>query len=296
MHTSQRYQCPHAKQRSACPGCGAHTSAHLPTHSGCCSACHEPVSRGGAHAGRGLTGAVRPTGDQNPHKQGGAAARLPALLLAQRADQVGQAQARVQQQQRHLGRMPLVQLDALHADQRARVALVLEVDWRLACATSACVSTRQGWTLGRNWYRRRHTPRRAPPPPALLSYCGYYQAFPEREGCSWGVVLPQAPAGLSIWLQNASMRSTQLHASPQTQSCQSCHRQALPAMHPVGNRTVSSVHPANACPTTHSLCVATRGMRRLPLRITGLSSMCSRQAWSRASVGGSAPELSSSVK
>lgn len=69
----------------------------------------------------------------HPEKQGGAPARLPAALLAQRSDEVGQAQAGVQQQQRHLGRVPLVQLDALHPDQRARVALVLEVDRRLAC-------------------------------------------------------------------------------------------------------------------------------------------------------------------
>ena len=70
-------------------------------------------------------------------------ARLPAAALAQRGDQVGQTQARFQQQQRHLGRVPLMQLQALHADQRARMALVLEVDWRLPCMSarmSAAVS------------------------------------------------------------------------------------------------------------------------------------------------------------
>ncbi len=56
-----------------------------------------------------------------------AASHLPAALLAQRSSQLRGVLPGVEQQQRHLGRMARLHLNALHADQRLRVALVLEV-------------------------------------------------------------------------------------------------------------------------------------------------------------------------
>jgi len=66
-----------------------------------------------------------------------AASHLPAALLAQRSSQLRGVLPGVEQQQRHLGRMARLHLNALHADQRLRVALVLEVQRRLACARAA---------------------------------------------------------------------------------------------------------------------------------------------------------------